>query len=179
MRKKRTASKRPTKKSERKAATKGTDRELLRHTVATLAYRGAKALRGAPASFAEFRVGDSTRTPAQILAHLADLLDWALSKANGAEKWRNSPSLTWEEGSERFFVALAAFDARLASAEALACAPEELFQGPIADALTHVGQICMLRRLAGSPVRGENYAKASITRGRLGPSQPVPRFEFD
>jgi hypothetical protein len=155
------------------------DRALLRHTVATLAYRGGKALRGAPAGFEEFRVGDTTRTPGQILAHLGDLLDWALSKANGATKWRNSRPLSWEKGSERFFAGLEAFDARLASAKRLGCSPEELFQGPIADALTHVGQIGMLRRLAGAPVRGENYAKARIEPGRVGCDQAAAVFEFD
>lgn len=155
------------------------DRTLLRHTVATLAYRGGKALRGAPAGFEEFRVGDSTRMPGQILAHLGDLLDWALSKANGAEKWRNSEALTWEKGTERFFAGLKAFDDRLASPKGLGCSPEELFQGPIADALTHIGQISMLRRLAGAPVRGENYVKARIEAGCVGPKQAAPRFEFD
>ena len=153
--------------------------ELLRHTVATLAYRGGKALRGAPAGFAEFRAGDSTRTPGQILAHLGDLLDWALSKANGAEKWRNSAPANWEEGSKRFFAGLAAFDARLATGKTLGCCAEELFQGPVADALTHVGQIAMLRRLAGTPVRGENYAKAKIKAGCVGAEQPAAIFEFD
>lgn len=156
-----------------------TERALLRHTVATLAYRGGKALRGAPAGFEGFRAGDTTRTPGQILAHIGDLLDWALSKANGAERWHNSRPLPWEKGSERFFAALKAFDARLGSPKRLACSPEELFQAPIADALTHVGQISMLRRLAGAPVRGENYAKARIEAGRVGPKQPPARFEFD
>lgn len=153
--------------------------ELLRHTVATLAYRGGKAIRGAPAGFAEFRAGDSTRTPGQILAHIGDLLDWALSKANGAEKWRNSRPAAWDRDSERFFGGLAAFDARLASGEPLGCSAEELFQGPVADALTHVGQICMLRRLAGAPVRGENYARAKIKAGCVGAEQPAAVFEFD
>jgi hypothetical protein len=157
----------------------GAARALLRHTVATLAYRGGKALRNTPAGFAEFRVGDTTRTPGQILAHIGDLLDWALTKANGAEKWRNSPPLTWEKGCERYFDALKAFDARLASRKPLACSADELFQGPVADALTHVGQISMLRRLAGSPVRGENYARAKIKVGRVGPKQSKPGFEFD
>ena len=176
---KRRARQKPRPRKPRPKRAEGTDRELLRHTLATLAYRGGKALRGAPVGFAEFRMGDSTRTPGQILAHIGDLLDWALSKANGAEKWRNSPVLTWDKSSERFFAALEAFDARLSSSEALACTPEELFQGPIADALTHVGQLCMLRRLAGSPIRGENYARASIAAGRLGPDQPAARSEFD
>jgi len=152
---------------------------LLRHTVATLAYRGGKALRGAPAEFAEFRIGETTRTPAQILAHLGDLLDWALSLAEGKQAWHNSPPLTWEQGTARFFAALAAFDKRLSSDVPLACSAQGLFQGPIADALTHVGQIALLRRLAGCPVRGENYYKADIAAGRVGPDQAQPKFEFE
>jgi hypothetical protein len=163
----------------KKAVRVPAERALLRHTVATLAYRGGKALRGAPPGFEEFQAGETTRTPGQILAHLGDLLDWALSKANGAVKWHNSQPLTWDKGSERFFAALRAFDARLASPKSLGCSPEELFQGPIADGLTHVGQISMLRRLAGAPVRGENYAKARIEAGRVGPEQAAAVFEFD
>lgn len=152
---------------------------LLRHTVATLAYRGGKALKGAPAEFAEFRVGPTTRSPAQILAHIGDLLDWALSLAEGREAWYDSPPLTWEEGTARFFAALAAFDHRLAAEDPLACPVEGLFQGPIADALTHIGQISLLRRLAGCPVRGENYQRAVITAGRVGPEQAPARREFN
>ena len=151
---------------------------LLRHTVATLAYRGGKALRGAPREFAQFRAGPSTRTPGEILAHVGDLLDWALSLADGKEKWHNSPPLEWDRGVERFFRALETFDQRLAS-QPLAASAEDLFQGPIADALTHIGQIALLRRLAGSPVRGENYKRASIAVGRVGSEQAAPRFEFD
>ena len=54
-----------------------------------------------------------------------------------------------------------------------------MFQGPIADALTHIGQIGMMRRMAGAPVRGENYFKADIAAGRVGAEQSAPRFEFD
>ncbi len=156
-----------------------TSRELLRHTVATLAYRGGKALRGAPEGFAQFRVGDATRTPGQILAHIGDLLDWGLSLAKGKQAWHNSEPLAWEKGSERFFAALQVFDAFLASDAPLECTPEKLFQGPVADALTHIGQISMLRRLAGAPVRAENYLRAEITAGRVGPDQAVPKQEFD
>ena len=151
----------------------------LRHTLATLAYRGNKALRGAPAEFAEFRAGRATRTPAEILAHIGDLLDWALSLAEGREAWHNSPPLAWEQGTTRFFAVLEAFDQRLSSEVPLACSVEGLFQAPIADCLTHIGQIAMLRRLAGCPVRGENYLKAKIATGRVGPEQASPRFEFE
>jgi len=152
---------------------------LLRHAVATLAYRGGKALTGAPAGFGDFRVGGTTRTPAQILAHISDLLDWAISLADGKKTWHDSPPLAWDQGRARFFAALEALDNRLASNSPLACAPEKLFQGPISDALTHVGQIGMLRRLASSPVRGENYHVADIETGRVGPDQATPKFEFE
>ncbi len=153
--------------------------QLLRHTLATLAYRGGKALRGAPAGFADFRAGAGVRTPGEILSHLGDLLDWAVSIANGKESWSGSQPQDWEKGTARFFAALEALDKRLASDAPLACSPEALFQGPIADSLSHVGQIAMLRRLASSPVRGENYFVAEITPGRLGNEQAKPKFEFD
>src|ERR1041384_4790880 len=124
-------------------------RVLLRHTVATLAYRGGKAVANAPEGFNQFRVNDSTRTPEQILAHVGDLLDWALSIAQGKQTWHNSTPLPWDQERARFFTALEAFDLYLASKHPLAASEEELFQGPIADALTHVGQIAMLRRMAG------------------------------
>jgi len=154
-------------------------RQLLRHTVATLAYRAAKALHGAPPSFAEFRAGETSRTPGKILAHLGDLFDWALSLAKGKHEWRESPILDWDSGAVRFFAALGAFDAYLASNKRLGFPVEKLFQGPVADALTHVGQIAMLRRLAGAPVKGENYFRAEIVAGRVGPEQAPPAFEFD
>jgi len=154
-------------------------RQLLRHTVATLAYRGGKALRGAPEEFADFRIGEKTRTPGQILAHLGDLLDWALSMAKGKEELHNSDPLSWSKGTDRFFTALQALDDFLASKNPLAVPLERLFQGAIADSLTHVGQIAMLRRLAGTPIRGENYSKAEIVAGRVGAKQAAPRREFD
>jgi hypothetical protein len=153
-------------------------RTLLRHTVAVVAYRGGKAVRGAPSSFADFRVGEHTRTTAQILAHIGDLFDWALSIAQGQQTWHNSTPLPWGAEVERFFATLASFDAYLASDQPLGAPAERLFQGPVADALTHVGQINMLRRLADSPIRGENYFKAQIETGRVGADQHAPRREF-
>jgi hypothetical protein len=154
-------------------------RQLLRHTVATLAYRGAKALRGAPESFASFKIGDSTRTPAKILAHLGDLLDWGLSMAQGEMTWRDSEPLPWKAEAGRFFAALKKFDDFLASCESPEVSVEKLFQGPVADAITHVGQLALLRRLAGCPIKGENYFKAEIAVGSVGAEQSAPRREFD
>jgi hypothetical protein len=154
-------------------------RELLRHTLATLAYRGGKTVRGAPAEFAGYRGSDTTRTPAQILAHIGDLMDWALSVSQGQEAWHNSAPLPWDQEVERFFAALGRFDAYRASDASLHESPEKLFQGPISDALTHVGQIAMLRRMAGCAVKGENYHRAEVAAGRVGPEQTPPRREFD
>ena len=111
-------------------------------------------MRGAPETFASFHASETTRTPAQILAHVGDLLDWALSIAKGAEAWNNSESLPWDQEVARFHRALESFDNYLASDAELSASCERLFQGPIADALTHVGQLTMLRRLAGGPIKG-------------------------
>jgi hypothetical protein len=153
-------------------------RDLLRHALATIAYRGGKAVRGAPESFATFKAHAASRTPSQILAHVGDLFDWALSLAMGAQAWRDSTPLAWDAEIERFFASLGRFDAFLASDAPLGDTPERLFQGPIADALTHVGQLTLLRRLEGTPMRSENYHKADIAMGRVGPDQTAPRREF-
>lgn len=154
-------------------------RELLRHAVATVAYRGGKALRGAPESFATFRIGDATRAPVKLVAHVGDLFDWALLMAKGTTKWNDSEPLSWNQEVERFFGTLKAFDDYLASDEPLHVSLEKLLQGPVADALTHVGQLAMLRRVAGAPIRAENYAMAEIVVGRTGANQTAARREFD
>jgi hypothetical protein len=151
----------------------------LRHTLATLAYRGGKAVRGAPRGFGKFRASPTTRTPGEILAHIGDLLDWGAALADGKHVWHGSKPRDWEREVARFFSGLKKLDRRLASKKPLGFSPEKLFQGPIADALTHIGQIALLRRMAGSPVRGENYFLAEIAAGRVGRKQPAPVFEFD
>jgi hypothetical protein len=155
------------------------DRDMLRHALATLAYRGGKAVRGAPDRFGDFKTEAAIRTPGQVLAHIGDLLDWALALADGRPVWHDSAPAPWPEEVARFFEALARLDARLASDVPLGFGEKQLFQGPIADALTHVGQITMLRRMFGAPVRGENYLLADIVAGRVGPEQSAPRREFD
>jgi len=154
-------------------------RSLLRHTLATLAYRGGKTIRDAPATFANYGAPDTARTPAKILAHMGDLMDWALSMADGSRKWHDSAPLPWDQECERFFAALRKFDDYLASDQPLQAPMEKLFQGPIADALTHVGQLAMLRRMASCSIKGENYFGAEITVGRVGSDQAAPRKVFD
>ena len=156
-------------------------RDLLRHAVATLAYRAGKALRGAPTGFDSFSVAPGSRTPGQILAHMGDLFDWALQLAKGASVWNDATPLLWDQEVARFFAALEAFDRHLESGAPLpeGFTEDKLFQGPVADAFTHTGQIAMLRRLAGSPVRGESYFRSDIEIGRVGEDQAPPRREFD
>jgi len=153
--------------------------DLLRHTLATLAYRGGKAVRGAPADFGGFRIGETTRTPAEILAHIGDLLDWGYRMNQGEYRWTVAEPLPWDEEVERFFACLERLDRALAAVDERCFEVERIFRGPIADSLSHVGQINMLRRLHGAPVRGENYFRAKIETGRVGRDQPEPVREFD
>jgi hypothetical protein len=154
-----------------------TDRELMRHALAVLAYRGGKPLRGAKPEFATFDTGGG-HTPLLILSHLGDLLDWALGHLRGEPKWVSAPLATWDEQVPRFFASLAAVDAYLASDEPVRCDLRRLLAGPIADALTHVGQLMMLRRMSGDPVYGENYFVAEILTGRVGIEQSPPVRPF-
>ncbi|HUQ80854.1 MAG TPA: hypothetical protein VM076_06945 [Gemmatimonadaceae bacterium] len=154
-------------------------RAMLRHAVATLAYRGSKAIRGAPPEFATFRASGSIRTPLQLVAHLGDLFDWGLSLAEGDQRWNVATPGSWDDECARFFATLERFDEYLASDRPLGKPAERLMQGPVADALTHVGQLTMLRRLAETPVRSENFAVADIVAGRVTLDQTAPKYEFD
>lgn len=154
-------------------------KELLRHTLAIVAYRGGKTLRDAPADFASFRAGPTSRSAVEILAHIGDLFAWAEGLSRGDSAWDPIAAGSWQQGVERFFAELQRLDATLQTIALDRVTAERLLQGPLADALTHIGQIALLRRLAGSPVRGENYVRAEIVAGRLGPEQAPPRREFD
>jgi hypothetical protein len=146
-------------------------RELLRHAVATLAYRTARALENAPDHFAGFE--GAGRMPVQILSHMGDLFDWALSAAVGQEKWQATQPRAWAQEQQRFFESLQTFDAFLATGGPLHAPVERLLQGPVADALTHVGQLAMLRRLSGSPTHGESFFDSDIKAGQVGAHQPA------
>jgi hypothetical protein len=133
-------------------------------------------LEGAPDHFAGYAgVG---RMPLEILAHMGDLFDWALSVAVGSEQWHNTQPRPWTEEQQRFFSSLKTFDDFLASDAPLHAPVERLMQGPVADALTHVGQLAMLRRLSGSPSRGENFYVAEIVEGQVDATQPPPVKAF-
>lgn len=142
-------------------------REVLRHIVATVAYRGGIAIADAPADFATFRTHETTRTPGEILSHMGDLLEGSLHLVKGEMVYLMSAPLPWKEEVARFFSAVQALDSYLASGTPLACPVERLVQGPIGDALTHVGQIVILRRMAGSPIRSAEYFTAEIVPGEV------------
>ena len=154
-------------------------RELLRHLTATLAYRAAKVLRDVPDGFGSSTFGDGTRRPVLIVAHLADLMAWGVTLAQDNVVWKAGGGSDWNVEVARFLANLAALDHELTQVQLAPCAAEKLIQGPLADALTHVGQLAMLRGMAGSPVRPESYARATVTAGRLGLDQAPPGREFD
>jgi hypothetical protein len=153
-------------------------RDMLRHTLATLAYRAEKVLREAPEGFADFRMSPNGRSALEILGHMGDLMEWGQRFTLGENKWKPGETTSWDQARDRFFKGLAAFDAGLAAA-APTVALEPIFQGPIADALTHVGQLSMMRGAAGLAVKPESYARADIQTGRVGRDQSSKRTEFD
>ena len=151
--------------------------EFLRHTVAVIAYRAGKSLRDIPAGYGDFELGPGSRTPMQILSHMSDVLTWAHSIVRGEQAWDPVTPQSWNAEVERFFGLLHDLDAALIEADDPPAL--RLLQGPLADTLTHVGQLAMLRRLAGAPVRGENYFRAKIVEGKVGPEQTPSPHEFD
>lgn len=157
----------------------GEERTLLRHTLATLAYRAAKALRHVPPGFADYRISPTSRTPLQLVGHLGDLFDWANHIADGKWTWAANSIGAWDAEVDRFFRLLGRLDERLASERPLGNPAGAIFQGPIADALTHVGQLNMIRGAMGSPVRPESYGRAAIRVGQVGRDQPAPKAEYD
>jgi hypothetical protein len=140
------------------------DRAVLRHMIATLAYRAGKVLRGAPAGFGDFAAPGALNTPRVLLAHVVDLVEWARRFCTGDEDaYVISEPTTWD---------------RAVQTAPLPASLERVFQAPIADALTHIGQLALLRRMAGAPVLGESYRRAEIVVGRVGPDQAPPGREF-
>jgi hypothetical protein len=142
-------------------------KEFVRHLLAALAFRAGVAVSGAPADFADFRIGETARTPVELLAHLGDLMEGSLHLMKGEFVYLNSAPLAWKDEAARFFSAVKEFDSYLASEAPLNQPLEKIAQGPLADALTHVGQIIMLRRAAGAPVRAESYFEAEIVPGQI------------
>ncbi|MGQ0735750.1 MAG: DinB family protein [Acidobacteriota bacterium] len=149
-------------------------RRLLQHFLAALAYRTQKALRDAPAGFDSFRAGTHVRTPHELVWHMTGVIGYARTFLHGGE-YAPSKMPTFPEEVDRFHEALAALRDDLAD-EALEArlTDEQFLQGPLADAMTHAGQLAMLRRLAGAPVPSENFIHAAVRAENVGTDQPAP-----
>jgi hypothetical protein len=160
-------------------AAEGNGASWLRHTLATLAYRAEKVLRDAPKDFVSFKASAASRTPLAIVAHMGDLLEWGERMAGGEMRWQPVPQQDWTAACDRFFGALARLDAAVAANGVSNRSLAIIFQGPVADALSHVGQLALLRGMCGVPVRPESYARATIIIGEVGRSQSTARTEFD
>ena len=123
--------------------------DLLRHALATLAYRTEKALRNPPPGFEAFTPAPQCRPALAIVAHMGDLMEWGERMTHGERRWEAVPQTSWDAAGDRFFRALAALDGALAASVNETLPLEVIFQGPVADALTHVGQLTMMRGMAG------------------------------
>lgn len=153
-------------------------RGLLRHALAATAYRAARALKGAPAGYPDLDAGSGVRSPRAVVAHMANDLRYGLAELRG-EEFKPPRLDTWEREQARFFEALRELDDLLATALTLPPGLHDaILQGPIADLLAHIGQLALLRRLAGDPVAGENFMRADIEEGQVGPEQPPPAAPF-
>lgn len=151
------------------------ERELLRHFLAAIAYRTQKALRDAPPGFPEFSAGNQVRTPAELLGHMTSLMGYAVTLfVGGSYPFRPPRLATWDDEVARFHEQLAEVASHLERGTPLSITHQQLLQGPLADTMTHVGQLAMLRRMAASPVAPENFIQADVRPDRLGPEQPGP-----
>ncbi len=153
-----------------------TDRQLLRHFLAALAYRTQKALRTAPGDFADFRAAPGIRTPHQLLRHMSDVLGYARTTFEGG-RIRAHTLATFEEEIARFHEQIGLLSQHVGSADSGSVTPGQLLQGPLADAMTHAGQLAMLRRMSGSPIPPENFIVAQIDADNVGSDQPVATSE--
>lgn len=149
-------------------------RQLLRHFLAVLAYRTQKVLRGAPATFSDFRPADNVRTPHELMWHMTGLIGYARTMLHGGEYAPPRLQL-FESEVARFHAVLQSLSDDFADDTLRARITDEQFlQGPLSDAMTHVGQLAMLRRLEGTPVPSENFIFAQISSDNLSAAQPLP-----
>ena len=152
----------------------GHERVLLRHFLAALAYRTQKALRDAPTDFGDFTAGGACRTPSELVRHMTSVLGYARTFFIGG-RYRPDPVPDFASEIRRFHTMIADVAGHLERGDALhGTTPARLLQGPFADAMTHAGQLALLRRLAGSPVPPENFIVANIDSANLGSDQPLP-----
>ncbi len=149
-------------------------RKMLMHFLAALAYRTQKALRGASPEFANFSAGGKVRTPLELVRHMDSVLGYARTFIIGGS-YRPPQTADFAEAIASFHQVVEDLARHLdAGSKMHGITPEVMLQGPFSDAMTHAGQLAMLRRLAGDPVPPENFIYATISPDNLGPNQPMP-----
>jgi hypothetical protein len=147
--------------------------DLLRHFLASITYHATKAINGSPDSYPELDVGKGVRTPRSILHHITGVLSYAHSFYEHYETtyFEHRP---WDGEVRRFYETLSKLDESIREKGPEGVSEEQLLQGPLSDSMAHVGQLLMLRRMAGSPVPSENFIYADMRKGVVGPDQPEP-----
>lgn len=148
-------------------------RKMLRHYLAAIAYRIQKAVRDCPTGFGKFRAAQGVRTPRELVRHMTSVLGYARTFFIGGS-YRAEPLPTLDDEVVRLHGMLESLSEHIVGGTFDRVSPEQLLQGPLSDAMTHAGQIAMLRRLACSPVPPENFVVADISADNVGPDQPDP-----
>lgn len=148
-------------------------KETLRHFLASIAYRATKATKNAPETYPDLYIGKGVRTPLRILHHITGVLTYAHSFFEYYETTRSEPK-SWNHEVGKFYDILSKLDKSFREKNPSGVTEEQLLQGPLSDAMTHIGQLLMLRRMADSPVPSENFIYADIRKGEVGPNQPDP-----
>ena len=149
-------------------------RRLLQHFLAAVAYRTQKALRGAPDAFADFRAGINVRTPHEIVWHMTGVIGYARTMFHGG-RFTPARAETFPREIERLHATFEGLREDFGNPGLSASITDEQFlQGPLSDAMTHAGQLALLRRLAGSPVASEDFIFAKIDASNVTADQADP-----
>lgn len=145
------------------------DSQFVRHLIATIAYRTTKVILDVPEHYPTFEAGQGVRTPVEIMHHMSDVILMACRALQPSERVE-VPLADWHTEVDRFYGVLNRLDEAVqGKSQPQTLTWEQILQGPLADALTHVGQLATIRRLAGAPMAGERYSRADISAGRIAP----------
>ncbi|MGD8566066.1 MAG: hypothetical protein PVF96_06935 [Candidatus Bathyarchaeota archaeon] len=146
---------------------------MLRHFLASIAYRATKAIKDAPEIYPNLYIGKGVKTPLRIVHHITGVLKYAHSFFEHYDT-TYSDIKSWDAEINDFYNILRQLDKSLQKKKPNQVTEEQLLQGPLSDSMAHVGQLLLLRRMADSPVPSENFIFADIKKEKVGPDQPEP-----
>lgn len=137
--------------------------ETLRCYLAGLVFRFEHVTAGTGEEFAKFEAGHGVRTPQQIVRHMTGLVLLARDQFEEVAGRRPEP-LPWPEEKSRFVATVWDFDTLVSKGSGLRedrsiPSMAHVWNGPLSDLMTHVGQLATLRRLAGDPVPAVRYSQ--------------------